>query len=117
MVLALVGLFQVALIAGAPLGEYAFGGQNPGKLPTRFRVASVVTLAVYLGVAGHMLAQLGVLPKLLPTQFNAVANWVIFALNLMGLVMNSITRSRKERMVWAPVALVLAAASLLVALG
>ena len=114
--LALVALFQIALIAGAPMGEYAFGGQNPGKLPVRLRIASAFMLVVYAGIIGHMLAQLGVLPRLLPTGLNTAANWVVFALNLLGLVMNAISRSKKEREMWVPVALLLSVASFFVAL-
>ena len=115
--LALVSLFQIALIAGAPMGEYAFGGQNAGRLPARFRVASIVTLAIYLGIIGHVLAQLGLLTKALPAGLNSAANWAIFGLNLLGLLMNSISRSKKERDMWVPVALLLSIASFFVALG
>ena len=117
LALAAVSLFQIALILGAPMGEYAFGGQNPGKLSVKFRVLSVITLLVSLGIIGHMFAQLDYLPKLLPAGLNAAANWAIFALNLLGFVMNSITRSKKERDMWVPVALLLAVASFFVALG
>ena len=115
--LALVSLFQIALIAGAPMGEYAFGGQNPGKLPAKFRIGSVFTLAIYVGIIGHMLAQLGILSKLLPTGLNSAANWAIFGLNLLSLVMNAISRSKKERDMWVPVALLLSVASFFVACG
>jgi hypothetical protein len=117
LALALVSLFQIALIAGAPLGEYAFGGQNPGKLPAKFRIGSVLTLAIYVGIIGHMLAQLGILPKMLPADLNSTANWAIFGLNLLGLLMNAISRSKKERDMWVPVALLLSVASFFVAFG
>ncbi|MFM5968812.1 MAG: hypothetical protein ACKOQ8_07245 [Micrococcales bacterium] len=117
LTLAFVSLFQIALIAGAPMGEYAFGGQHVGRLPARFRVASAVTLVVYLGIIGHVLAQLGLLTKALPSGLNAAANWAVFGLNLLGLLMNSISRSKKERDMWVPVALLLSVASFFVALG
>ena len=115
--MAAVGLFQLALILGAPMGEYAFGGQNPGKLPVKFRAMSGVTLLVYVAIIGHMLAQLGALPRLLPEDLNRAANWALFGLNLLSLVMNSISRSKKERDMWVPVALMLSVASFFVALG
>ena len=115
--LALVSLFQIALIAGAPMGEYAFGGQNPGKLPAKFRIGSVFTLAIYVGIIGHLLAQLGILPKMLPVGLNSVANWAIFGLNLLGLLMNAISRSKKERNMWVPVLLLSVVLSIIVALG
>ncbi len=115
--MAAVGLFQLALILGAPMGEYAFGGQNPGKLPVKFRAMSGFTLLVYVAIIGHMLAQLGALPRLLPDDLNRAANWALFGLNLLSLLMNSISRSKKERDMWVPVALMLSVASFFVALG
>ncbi len=115
--LALVALFQLALVLGAPMGEYAFGGTHKGKLPTGFRIASLVSIGVYLGIAGHVAAQLGLVQKLLPAGLNAVANWAIVGLMLVSLVMNGISRSKKERDLWVPVALLLVASSFIVALG
>jgi hypothetical protein len=117
LVLALVTCFQIALISGAPWGEYAFGGQNKGVLPNRLRIGSVITTFLYLGITGHYLAQLGVFPKFLGPDLNQLANWVIVGLNALALIMNTITPSKKERMIWAPVAFVLLTTSALVALA
>ena len=117
LVLVLVTCFQIALISGAPLGEYAFGGQNKGALPRNLRIGSVITSFLYLGIAGHYLAQLGIFPKLLSPELNQVANWVIVGINTIALIMNTITPSKKERMIWAPVALVLLGTSVAIALN
>jgi hypothetical protein len=117
LVLALVTCFQIALISGAPWGEFAFGGQNKGVLPRNLRIGSVITAFLYLGMAGHYLAQLGVFPKLLSPELNQMANWAIVGINALALIMNTITPSKRERMIWAPVALVLLGTSLLVALN
>jgi hypothetical protein len=114
--LAFVALFQFALVLGAPMGEYAFGGAHSGKLPARYRAASAVSILIYAAIAGHYLAQLGVLPKLLPTTMNDLANWAVVAFNLVGLVLNSISRSKSERQLWVPVLLLLTICSALVAL-
>ena len=111
LVLVLVNCFQIALISGAPWGEYAFGGQNKGVLPRNLRIGSAITSFLYLGIAGHYLAQLGIFPKLLSPELNQVANWAIVGINSLALIMNTITPSKKERMIWAPVALVLLASS------
>ena len=116
LVLALVTCFQIALISGAPWGEYAFGGQNKGVLPNRLRIGSVITTFLYLGMAGHYLAQLGVFPKLLSPELNQLANWAIVGISALALIMNAITPSKKERMIWAPVAMVLLVTSVAVAL-
>ena len=115
--LAFVALFQLALALGAPMGEYAFGGQRKGKLPVGFRIASTVAILIYAAIAGHYLAQLGVIPKLLPDSLNTIANWGLVGFNLVGLIMNSISRSKLERQLWVPVLLLMTVCSVLVALG
>lgn len=115
--LALVTLFQISLIAGAPWGEYAFGGKNKGALPRNLRIGSAISSFLYLGIAGHYLAQIGVFPQLLDANLNSVANWSIVGINSLALIMNTITPSKKERMIWAPVALILLGVSIVIALN
>jgi hypothetical protein len=115
--LAAVGLFQIGLALGAPMGEYAFGGQNPGRLPMRYRVASAISVLVYLGIAGHYLAQIGVFETLLAPSLNSIANWALVGFNALGLIMNSISRSVKERKMWVPVLLLMLVCSVVIALG
>jgi hypothetical protein len=117
VVLVLITCFQIAIISGAPWGEYAFGGKNKGVLPKNLRIGSVITSFLYLGIAGHYLAQLGIFPKLLSPELNQVANWAIVGINTLALAMNTITPSKKERMMWAPVALVLLVTSVAIALN
>ncbi len=113
----LVALFQLALVLGAPMGEYAFGGQNVGKLPSRLRVGSAVSFVVLLAIAGHYLAQAGVFTPLLPADLNSIANWVLVGFNILGLIMHGISRRTKERNMWVPVLLLSAVLAVIVALG
>jgi hypothetical protein len=113
----LVALFQLALVLGAPMGEYAFGGQNVGKLPNQLRVGSAVSFVVLLAIAGHYLAQAGVFTLLLPADLNSIANWVLVGFNVLGLIMNGISRSKKERNMWVPVLLLSVVLAVIVALG
>ena len=112
-----VAAFQLSLAAGAPWGEYAMGGQNLGALPTRLRIASAVSAILMLAQCGHYLAQAGIFTPLLPPGLNGAANWFWFAFTAIGLVLNSVTRSKKERNLWVPVLIVSFAATLIVALG
>lgn len=112
-----VGLFQIGLALGAPMGEFAFGGQNPGRLPVPYRIASGISVFVYLGIAGHYLAQIGVFEPLLEPSLNSVVNWVLSGFNSLGLIMNSISRSSKERKMWVPVLLLMLVCSVVIALG
>ena len=113
----LVALFQLALVLGAPMGEYAFGGQHPGKLPVGFRVGSAISFLTLLAIGGHYLAQAGILSALLPAGLNSFANWGLVAFNVVGLIMNSISRSKKERQMWVPVLLLSVVLAIIVALG
>ena len=112
-----VAIFQIALVAGAPLGEYTMGGQHPGKLPGQFRVTAAVSAIIMVAQSGHYLAQAGILnPALSPGQ-NAIVNWFWFGFAVLGLIVNSISKSKKERNLWVPVLLVSAICTLLVALN
>lgn len=116
---ALLGIlivFQVALVFGAPWGEFAFGGRFKGSLPPAARVGSAISILVYLAIIGHYYAQISVLPRLLNPTFNNLANWAVVLIFAQALILNLITKSKKERAIWAPVALLLLIASFIVAL-
>ncbi|MTA89879.1 MAG: hypothetical protein F2536_03010, partial [Actinobacteria bacterium] len=87
-----LALFQLAIVLGAPLGEYAFGGQNAGVMPVPYRIASFFSFLVALAIAGHYLAQLGVLNPLLGSELNQIVNWVLVAMNVPAAILNNITR-------------------------
>ena len=112
-----VALFQLALTLGAPMGEYTMGGQNVGRLPSKYRVGAAISMVVNLAIAGHYLAQTGFVQPLLPAQANQLVNWSLVAFTALGLVMNSISRSKKERQMWVPVLLLSVLCAVIVALG
>ena len=96
--------FQLALAAGAPWGEFAMGGAYPGQFPPELRVAAVVQAVVLGLLALVVLARAGIaLPKWSKTSRWLV--WVVVAFSALSLVLNSITPSARERMIWAPVEL------------
>ncbi|MTA31295.1 MAG: hypothetical protein F2558_05055 [Actinobacteria bacterium] len=111
-----LALFQLAIVLGAPLGEYAFGGQNAGVMPVPYRIASFFSFLVALAIAGHYLAQLGVLNPLLGSELNQIVNWVLVAMNVPAAILNNITRSQKERRLWGGTTIANLAASVIVAL-
>lgn len=115
-VLGLLGVFQIALAAGAPWGRFAWGGQHTGVLPVGYRIGSAVSLLVYGFIALLALDCAGLL-RLFPPGFSQVGMWVAFGLLALGVLMNAISRSKHERLTATPVALVLAVLALLIALG
>ena len=108
--------FQIALAAGAPWGAYAMGGAFPGQFPPALRVGAVVQAALLLLMAAVILSRAGVaLPRW--SRASRWLAWVVVAFAVVSLVLNLITPSAGERMIWAPVALLLLVTSLIVAVG
>ena len=121
MVAALVGtallgclaVFQVLLVAGAPLGRFAWGGQHT-VLPRGLRIGSAVSVAVYGAIAVLMLQAAEVL-AVLPDGVVRIGMWVLTAYFALGVLMNAVSRSRAERLVMTPLVLVLALVSFVLA--
>ena len=111
----IIFLFQLALAAGMPWGHLAMGGRYPGKFPPNMRVGAVIqgTLMVFLGMI--VLSRAGIAFPGLSNLSNYLI-WVAVAISGISLVMNLITQSKWERILWAPVALLMTISSLAVAL-
>jgi hypothetical protein len=114
-ILALLAVFQVSLAAGAPFGQFAWGGQNR-VLPTRQRVGSVAAVVAYAGIALVVLDRANQI-DLLSELASHIAAWIVFAFFTLSIAGNAMSRSRFERLVMVPTTAVLALLSLLVALG
>ena len=113
--LAALAVFQGLLVAGAPLGRFAWGGQHV-VLPRNLRIGSGVSVVLYAFFALLMLQSAGIV-AVFPQGFADVAIWVLTGYFALGIVLNAISRSRPERFVMTPVVLLLAAVCLLLALG
>lgn len=111
-----LAIFQIALAAGAPIGRFAWGGQHD-VLPTRLRIGSVVSILLYALFALILLQRANLITVFGSDLFVQVATWVLFGYFALGILMNGISRSKSERNVMVPLTLVLAALTLLVALG
>ena len=115
--LGVITAFQLALAFGAPWGAAAWGGQSPGVLPTRLRIASgVVALVVYPLVIALVLASAGMIDDgWLPVDGTLIM-WALAGLLGVGALMNFASRSRPERS-WGAVALTIALCCVIIALG
>jgi hypothetical protein len=114
--LAVLALFQLTLILGAPLGEFAWGGADR-VLPAAKRIGSGVSILVYGLIGWIILARAALVPAPIPETAVAIAAWIVTAYFALGILMNTLSRSRKERFTMTPVAALLAVLSLIVALG
>jgi hypothetical protein len=114
--LAVVAAFQLGLAFGAPWGAAAWGGQHPGVLPQKLRIASgVAALVVYPLVIALVLASAGMIDDgWLPVDGTLIM-WGLAGLLGLGAVMNVASPSRPERN-WGAVALTIALCCALIAL-
>jgi hypothetical protein len=113
---AMAVLFQIVLLAGAPFGHLTMGGFHRGVLPLKIRrmVAVSAILLVLCGLvvltrAGWIFAAW--------LSVSRVLIWVVVGYLGLGVVMNTLTPSRWERIIWLPQVVVLFSCALLVALG
>jgi hypothetical protein len=101
-----VSVFQLALALGAPWGDLAMGGAFPGVYPPGLRVAAFLQIAVLAGIALVVLSRVNLaLPAWHATSRWLI--WVIVALAAIGVLLNLITPSATERLIWGPVTIVL----------
>jgi hypothetical protein len=116
VVLGLLAVFQLLLIAGLPLGRFAWGGQHD-VLPRTLRIGSVVSILLYVLFALVVLDASKLTDVFTSEMFVSIGIWVLTAYFALGVLMNGISRSKPERFTMAPVSLVLAGLSLIVAIG
>jgi NO-binding membrane sensor protein with MHYT domain len=114
--LALLALFQAALAAGAPLGRFAWGGQQR-RLSTRLRIGSLVAIGIYAFFGLIALERVALIQSMPHPSIASIGIWVIAGYMALGVVMNAISRSKAERYTMTPLALVLLGLGILVALG
>ena len=107
-------LFQLALAAGAPWGEFAMGGASPGQFPPTLRIAAVIQAALIVGMVTVVLARAGIFFTGWVRRTRWLI-WVVVGYGVIGLILNLITPSAGERALWAPVALVMLVSSVIVA--
>jgi hypothetical protein len=113
VLLGALAVFQALLACGVPWGRLAWGGQHD-VLPARLRVGSLVVIVVYVVLGWVILARAAQdggghgIP--------AVATWAIAGFFLLGAAGNLASESRSERVVMTPVAALLSALTVAVAL-
>jgi hypothetical protein len=115
LVLVALGVFQALLVAGRPLGRYAWGGQHE-VLPRNLRIGSCVAILLYVVFALIILSRSGLYP-VLTGGWIRTAHWVLTVYLFSGVILNGISRSRPERLVMTPVTALLALLCLYVAVA
>ena len=109
-------VFQLALVAGAPLGEFTLGGKWHGRLPPIGRGIALFSTVLLLGFSVVLLARSGLA---FPNLYDAsrLIVWVIVGYCALGIIANAATPSARERRIWLPVVIVMFICSTYVALS
>ncbi len=95
-------IFQTFILFGAPWGEYTMGGKYPGVIPKKVRYLTIIQILVLLGFA-YIIAEKTDLLGIKTNIFGEVGIWFVFAFFVLGTILNWITPSKKERLLWGPV--------------
>lgn len=100
-------IFQILLIFGWPLGDFAWGGTHH-VLPTKLRIASIFSIVLYMVFAAFLVTKAGMVNLIDDSSLLNVGMWVFTGYFVLGIFMNAISRSKQERIMMAPIALLLA---------
>ena len=113
--ISIVVIFQFGLAVGLPWGAASMGGKYPGKYPPKMRIVALVNILVLSVLALIVLARSSLLmPELF--SFSRYAIWFVVVFSFVGILLNSITPSKIER-IWVPVTIVQFITSLMLALN
>jgi len=110
-----VGIFQLSLALGAPLGSIAWGGAQRGVLPTRLRVASAFAGLVLYPILILLVLRAGEVTTI-GWDTGSAGMWALTGLFGLGTLTNIASRSKPERW-WALMSLAIAVCCALVATG
>ncbi len=111
--LAAMAVFQLALVFGAPLGRFAWGGQHR-VLPQRLRVGSALGILIYAAIALIALDRADAVDVI---TFSEIAMWVVFGYFAVSIALNAVSRSKQERLTMVPLTIALTALSLILSLS
>jgi len=113
---AIVVLFQLALVLGAPWGHLTLGGRFAGRLPGRMRGFAAFSALLVGLFAVIVLSRAGlVLPGF--ERAAHVGIWFVVGYSALGILMNAMSTSRGERILWIPVTVLMLVCSTLIAIG
>jgi len=101
--------FQCCLMAGAPWGRVTQGGQHAGTLPLSGRVIAAISVPLLTFMAAATLSAADIW-----LHWPRWTSWTALGIQSLSTLLNWITPSRPERLLWAPVTSVMLALVLLV---
>jgi hypothetical protein len=116
VLLAALAVFQLLLVAGLPLGRFAWGGQH-NILPARLRAGSALSVVIYTIFAFVALERSGITTVITAPLVGIIAMWVIAGYLALSVLPNLASKSPHEKRMMVPVSLGLAILAILIATG
>jgi hypothetical protein len=117
VVVAILSIFQILLVAGLPFGHAAFGGENK-VLSRKLRYVSALSVFIFIAAIYIVLARGGLLGGAdKSSSLTRVGIWVLVAMFGVSTLANFMSRSNWERLLMAPIALILVACCVTLALS
>jgi len=107
-------LFQLGLVFGKPWGEWTMGGYNKGVLPTKLRIAPFISILILTFFALFVIDKTQILS--INFNFPDFIKWFIIGFNVLAVIANSITQSKKEKKLWQPITIIMWISSLIILL-
>ena len=104
---------QVALAAGAPLGEHVWGGTQDRVLSDGMRVVAAGSAGLLTAMAAIVLRRAGLIGR--PARWTGTATWTIAGFLAVNTVGNLASSSNVERCAFAPATAVAAGLTAIVA--
>ena len=103
----IIAIMTVFVACGLPLGEFTMGGQHK-ILPKKFRLASVVSVAIQIFAIIIILQAGGFIPLWLSFKVTKYICFFFAAYLSLNTIMNMISKSKKEKYVMTPLSLIVA---------
>jgi hypothetical protein len=112
----LIVLFQLALVLGAPFGEYTMGGKFPGKLSYKMRIIAFIQIVILILFASVIIVKAGLS---LEKYYNIgrIGIWFVVAFFILGSIVNLSSPSRKEKLVMGPANIIALIITFLIAIS
>lgn len=104
--------FQVCLIAGAPWGRLTQGGSRDGALSVSGRIGAGLSIVLLAYMAVGVASAAGMTPN-----WPGWTAYTVLAVQGLSTLLNWITPSRAERILWGPITTVMFALALYVVFG
>ena len=98
LILGAVVIFQLCLIFGAPWGKYTQGGRYKGTLPINGKIAAGFSIPILIFLGASISSAAGLMPF-----WERWTAYVAIAIQSLNTILNWISPSRKEKLLWGPV--------------